>query len=239
MWNDSDKLDHLIALAASGSLEAEAKELENMDTEGVSLSPAYCRKRAKLIRKHKHHRASAMPKSISVRIAAAIIIIAAVFTVLISCMPGLGKAIYNAIVEWYGEYFTVRYESEQEQETAYSESSAVPNHIAEIRKPTNLPEGVREVVVLDTNAKFGADYYVENKCIFSFLQLVISPFDQCVNRDDVDITYIRINNGEAVMIEYRLKSEICILWSDEYYSYQITSNVISVDQLIQYAEMVK
>ena len=30
MLNDFDKLDHLIALAASGSLEAEAKELENM-----------------------------------------------------------------------------------------------------------------------------------------------------------------------------------------------------------------
>ena len=54
MLNDFDKLDHLIALAASESVDAEAKELENMDISSVSLSPAYCRKRAKLIRKHKH-----------------------------------------------------------------------------------------------------------------------------------------------------------------------------------------
>lgn len=239
MLNDFDKLDHLIAMAASGSLEAEAKELENMDISSVSLSPAYCRKRAKMIRKHKHHRASAMPKSISVRIAAAIIIIAAVFTILISCMPGLGKAIYNAIVEWCDQYFTVRYESEQEQETAYSESSSVPDHIVEIHKPTNLHEGVREDVLLDNKIKYEADFYLQEQYLFSFSQSVLKPFRQYADNEDIDVTNTMINGNDAIAIEYKFQSEICILWNDKEYSYQMTSNVLDIHQLVQYAEMVK
>lgn len=239
MWNDSDKLDHLIALAASGSLEAEAKELENMDISSVSLSPAYCRKRAKMIRKYKRPRTFGMPKSVSVRIAAAIIIIAAVFTVLISCMPGLGKAIYNAIVEWCDQYFTVRYESGQEQETAYSESSAVPDHIVEIRKPTNLPEGVWEDVLLESRARYNYDYYCGEEYLFSFSQMVLYPFEQYVDSSDVNVTSIDINGYKATVVEYISRKSINILWNDHEYSYKMFSDEVELEDLIKYAENVK
>lgn len=240
MLNDFDKLDHLIALAASGSLEAEAKELENMDISSVSLSPTYCRKRAKMIRKYKRPHAFRIPKSISVRIAAAIIIIAAVFTVLISCMPGLGKAIYNAIVEWCDQYFTVRYESGQEQETAYSESSTpAPAYITEIRKPTNLPENIHEVVAVENATRIIIDYYMEEQHIFSFSQMVLKPFDQYINSEDAETTYSVINGNVATVIEHKISSEICILWNDKEYSYRIFSTESDLASLLKYAEKVK
>lgn len=240
MWNDSDKLDHLIALAASGSLEAEAKELENMDISSVSLSPAYCRKRAKMIRKYKRPHAFRMPKSVSVRIAAAIIIIAAVFTVLISCMPGLGKAIYNAIVEWYDEYFTVRYESGQEQETAYSESSTpAPAYITEIRKPQNLPESIRENVVSQTSSKINLDYYVGDEYVFSFSQFVLYPFDQYADSDDIEVANVKFNGFDATVVKHKTKKEINIFWNDREYSYHIFSNECDFESLLKYAKSVK
>ena len=242
MLNDFDKLDHLIAMAASGSLEAEAKELENMDISSVSLSPAYCRKRAKMIRKYKRPHAFRIPKSVSVRIAAAIIIIAAVFTVLISCMPGLGKAIYNAIVEWCDQYFTVRYESPdgQEQETGYGESTTpAPTSITEIHKPTNLPENIREVVVVESAAKILIDYYLGDKYIFSFSQSVLKPFDKYIDSENIAITCIDVNGNNATVIEYKISSEICILWDDKEYSYHISSTECDFASLLKYAEKVE
>ena len=53
MFNNSDKFDHMIALAAMKCAEEDARALNELDTEGVSFDASYYRKRNRVINKCK------------------------------------------------------------------------------------------------------------------------------------------------------------------------------------------
>ncbi|MBR2354050.1 MAG: DUF4367 domain-containing protein [Clostridia bacterium] len=245
MLNHSDKFDHLIALAATKCAEDDAKELQDLDTSDVTFDASYYKKKNKIIRTHKNTPSRSRFKTKTFRWVAAVIVIITMFGVLIGCVPRLRQAIYDAIVGWYDKYFTVSFESPsgQEQESAADENLAeekvAPTYIEEPRKPTNLPEGVWEDEVIHSNAKIIIDYYVGEDYLFSFTQFLLKPFDKYVDNEEMDVTYTEINGFEATVIEYQYKDEICILWNDGEYAYQISSNTLGAEALIQYASSVK
>ena len=245
MLNHSDKFDHLIALAAMKCAEDDAKELQNLDTAEVKFDASYYKKKNKIIRTYKNTPSRSRFKTKAFRWVAAVIVIITMSGVLIGCVPRLRQAIYDAIVGWYDKYFTVSFESPsgQEQESAADENlegeMIAPTYIAERRKPTNLPEGVWEDCVVNNSIKNIIDYYVGEKYLFSFTQFVLKPSDKYVDNEEMDVTYTEINGYEATVIAYKNKDEICILWNDGEYSYQIFSNVLNIDDLIRYASSVK
>lgn len=246
MLNNSDKFDHLIALAAMKCTEEEAGELKSLDTSSVSFDPSYYRKRNKFIRQYKHK--SIGRRSIAIRLAVAIAAALILMSLLIGCVPRLREAIYNAIVEWYNECFSVRYEDPdgKEKETGYEEESTTeaesvvaPTYIKNVRKPSDLPEGVWEDVIIENNTQITIDYYMGDEYLFSFIQVVMKPNDKYVDNDEVNVKYIDINGNNATVIEYIDKKEISIIWSDSEYSYQIFSTECDLPTLIEYAKSVK
>lgn len=250
MLNNSDKLDHLIALAAMKCIEEEANELDGLDTSSVCFDASYYRKRSKMIRKYKNIRIGrSSSKSIVVRLAVAIAIVILTLSLLIGCVPGLGQRIYNAIFGWYDRYFTVHYESPsgQEKETSYSDESeseseatvTPPTIIENFRKPTDLPGEVWEDLIVKNNAKMSIDYYIGDEWLFSFTQFTLEPFDKYIDNEDGVVTYTHINGNYAAIVEYASKKETNILWNDGEYSYHIFSTQCDVDTLLKYAESVK
>ena len=246
MLNNSDKFDHLIALAAMKCADEEADELNSLDTSSVSFDPSYYRKRSKVIRQYKHKPRDR--RSTAVRLAVAIAAAVIVRSLLIGCVPRLREAIYNAIVEWYNECFSVRYEDPdgKEKETGYEEEStteaesvAAPTYIKNVRKPTDLPEDVWEDVIVENNTQIMLDYYCGDEYLFSFTQSVLKPSDKYVDTEEADITHINMNGYDATIAEYIDKKEIYILWNDGEYSYHIFSTQCDIDTLIEYAESVK
>ena len=250
MWSDSDKFDHLIALAAMKCAEEDAQALRDMDAKTVSFDELYCRKRSKMIRKHKRipHSRSTF-KAVVVRVAVAIVITLALAALLAGCVTALRQAIYDAIVEYYDEYFAIRYEISdvQEKETGYVEESVtqteaeiiVPTFIEKIRKPTSLPEGAWEDEIINKNTKISVDYYVGEEYLFSFTQFLLNPSDKYVDNEDSIVTYMSVNGNDATIVEYEEKKEKIILWSDGKYSYQIFSTELSIEELLEYAKSVK
>ena len=117
MQNNTDKLDHLIALAASKCLDEEAKALMDIDTSGVEFDDEYYRKKKKVINKYKRRRSPRLAKTVAIRVAAAIMIMITLTCALIGCVPKWRRAIYNAIVEWYEDCFAVRYEATTDKPT--------------------------------------------------------------------------------------------------------------------------
>ena len=247
MFNNSDKFDHMIALAAMKCAEEDARALNEIDTEGVSFDASYYRKRNRVINKCKRRSTVKHGKMVVIRIAAAIMIMVTLACVLIGCVPGLRQAIYNAIVEWYNEYFTVRYEDSNglEKETGHldgttAESEVIaPDFIEDIRKPTNLPEGAWEDILTYNSTQIIVDYYVGEEYLFSFTQGVLNPSDKYVDNENVNVTYHQINGKNATAVEYIDKKAINVFWSDSEYSYQIFSTECDLDTLIMYAESVE
>ena len=247
MLNNSDKFDHLIALAAMKCADEEADELNSLDTSSVSFYPSYYRKRSKVIRQYKHKPNGR--RSTAVRLAVAIAAAIILMSLLIGCVPRLREAIYNAIVEWYNDYFSVRYEDPdgKEKETLYEEESTTsaesvvvaPTYIEDIHKPRELPEGVWEDVLSENNTQINIDYYMGDKYLFSFTQTVLKPSDKYVDIEDAEIAHMEINGHNATIAEYIDKKEIYILWSDGEYSYHIFSTECDLSTLLEYAKSVK
>ena len=249
MFNNSDKFDHLIALAAMKCTEKEAKALNDLDTSGVTFDASYYRKRSKTINKCNRRAFVGITKAAAIRVAAVLIVMITLTCVLIGCVPGLRQAIYDAIVEWYNEYFTVRYEDPdgKEKETGYVEQSTTatesvivaPTHIESVRKPTDLPDGVWEDKIIHNNTKMTIDYYLNDDFLFSFTQVILDPSDKYVDNEDVNIEYFKINGNDATVVAYKNKKEINIFWSDSEYSYHIFSTECDIETLLQYAKSVK
>ncbi|MBR4031269.1 MAG: DUF4367 domain-containing protein [Clostridia bacterium] len=246
MLNNTDKFDHLIALAAMKCTEEEASELKSLDTSSVSFDPSYYRKRSKIIRQYKHKPNGR--RSTAVRLAVAIAAAVIVMSLLIGCVPRLREAIYNAIVEWYNECFSVRYEDPngkdketgyEEESTTEAESVAAPTYIKNVRKPTDLPEDVWEDVIVENNTQIMLDYYCGDEYLFSFTQMIIKPNDKYIDNDEVNVKYIDINGNSATVVEYIGKKEINIIWSDNEYSYHIFSTECDLSTLVEYAKSVK
>ena len=107
------------------------------------------------------------------------------------------------------------------------------------RKPSDLPEGVWEDVVINNPSQMIIDYYMGDKHQFTFTQTVLKPNDKYVDNEDIDISYIKINGNEATVVVNTVNKEIDILWNDSQYSYQIFSAGCDLDTLLQYAESVK
>ncbi len=249
MQNNSDKFDHLIALAATRCIDEEVKAFNETDVSDVNFDAAYYRKKKHIINKYKRRENARFAKTVSVRVAAAILIILTLAGVLIGCVPKWREAIYKAIVEWYDEYFAVGYEDPKgsEGETRYSgaletepqEVMAVPTYIEEVRKPTNLPEGVWEDVIAQTSSGITIDYYLKEEYLFSFTQRLLVQNEIHIDNEEVNVTQININGNDASVVDHVNKKEIHILWNDGEYLYHILSTECDLETLIEYAESVK
>ena len=240
MWNSADKFDHLISLAATKCTEEEAKKLNELDTSGVEFDKAYYRKRSRIIRKYRGGYKASGFAVMAVKLVAAAVIIVALLAVLIGCVPGLRQAIYDAVIEWYEEYLSIRFDGsgipEKEVEEDYG---TPPTCIEEHHKPTDLPEGVWEDVILNKNTQISIDYYNGEKYLFSFIQRILDSSDINLDNEDVNITQIEINGNDVMVIEYNAKALKCIVWNDGEYVYQISSDTIGIVDLIEYAKKVE
>lgn len=250
MQNNSDKFDHLIALAATRCIEEEVKAFNETDVSDVKFDAAYYRKKKHIINKYKRRENARFARTVSVRVAAAIVIILIAAGVLIGCVPKWREAIYKAFVEWYDDFFAVSYEDPRgkDAETRRAEAPetepeeevvVVPTYIEEVRKPRNLPEGVWEDVIVQTNSAISIDYYFNEEYLFSFTQWLLKPSDNHIDSEDVNVKHIKINGNDATAVEYVNKDERYILWNDREYSYYISSTECDIEILIGYAKSVK
>ena len=249
MFDKPDKFDHLIALAAMQCAKEDAQKFNELDTSEVVFDESYYAERARIIKKCKRTPALKLTKTIVIRLATAIMIMLALVCVLIGCVPRLRQAIYDAIVEWYDDYFAVRYEDPdgKEKETLYEEESTAeiesaeeaPEYIKNVRKPSNLPEGTWEDVVIENNTHISVDYYYGEGYLFSFAQSILNPSESYVDNEEVDVKYITINGNDATVVENKNKREIYIFWNDNEYSYHICSTECDLDALIEYAQSVE
>ncbi|MBQ7376871.1 MAG: DUF4367 domain-containing protein [Clostridia bacterium] len=245
MQNHLDKFDHLIALAAMKSAEDDAKAMYELDISDVSFDPSYYKKRSKAIRKYKNAPRERMTRGKTFRLVLAIVISITMLAAMVGCVPAIREAIYNAIIGWYDEYFSVSYESpageeaESPADETLEKEIVAPTYIEQTRKPSNLPEDVWEDTVVNTNAKVTLDYYIGEEYLFSFTQFVLEPADKYVDNEEMKITDMEINGNPATLVEYKNKNATCILWNDKEYAYQIWSNTLSIEALIQYASSVQ
>lgn len=231
-----DKYDYLIAMATLDVKDDDVKMFEEQDDSDVVLSDRITKKIDKLISKesnYKTSRAIQFQKVLSKVAIIALVVVSVMFAAMMS-VSAIRTAIWEIITEWYEEYIAIGYEPEE----GYGVVEP-PKMIEEIRKPTLLPLGAEEDILINKRNGFLCEYYVEDECCLTFNQLLLKADTNMYDSEGAAMTEIAIGNNKAWLITYEDKDYIYILWNDSEYSYQMSSLVLSAHELILIAESVK
>lgn len=262
----NDKLDLMLHMVAAECCKADVEEFDSIDDSEVEFSEDFYKKRDRIIRKYKYRPFLRSVRKVASRAAIVLMaIMSAAFITVMAAEP-LREALFEAVVEWYDDYLTIRYEKTDETEestesvtegktensiangttnesTNESETivnEAVPSEtIEEVRKPTSLPDGVVEDVVLQNSAGVCIDYYLNNDSIFTFNQMLLKDRDKYLDNETAVIDTVDINGNEATIVEYDDKIGVAIVWTDGEYVYQIYSEKSNLDKLVPIAVSVK
>ena len=231
-----DKYDYLIALSTLDAKDDDVKMFMELDDSDVVLSDHITNKIEKLIRRESAYKTTGFVqfKRILSKVAIiTLVIISIMFTAMMS-VSAIRTAAWEIITEWYEEYIAVGYVPEEGLEVPEP-----PKMIEEIRKPTLLPLGAEEEILLNAKNMFVSEYYLGDDCYLSFKQSLLDESVGKFDGDDAVITKIMVGNYDGILFTYEKEDYIYILWNDTRYSYQISSTVLSIDELRLVAESVK
>ena len=235
-----DELDILIESAIEDNRD-EFDEFDSLDISNVEFSPSYQRRKRRIIRRYKYASMIAIVKKIASRAAmfAGVLLTATLITVM--SVSALREAIIGAVIEWYNDYVSVRFEIEVSTENIEAEPSETEEPweaVIKARRPTDIPEGVTEVVHLDSRTKVLIDYYLNDKLWASYNQNVYNENNIYVDNEAIILDYITIHGYEAIIFQYTLKEQTVLLWNDGIYVYRIYTYG-TIDDLISLAESIK
>ncbi|MBQ8496234.1 MAG: DUF4367 domain-containing protein [Clostridia bacterium] len=231
-----DKYDYLIALSTLDAKDDDVKMFMELDDSDVVLSDHITDKIEKLIRRESAYKTTGFVqfKRILSKVAIiTLVVISIMFTAMMS-VSAIRSAIWEIITEWYEEYIAVGYVPEEGFEVVEP-----PSMIEEIRKPTLLPLGAEEEVGINLKSAFTCDYYIGDRCYVSFSQSLLTSDVGMLDGDDATMTEIMVGEYKAWLFTYEKEGYIYILWNDTKYSYQISSTVLSVNELALIAESIK
>ena len=272
-----DNLDRVLRLLMMDATKDKDYALyESLDVSDVQFDDGYYRKRNAIFRRARLRPIGAACKKILPRVAVVLLAIMSAGFIGIMSISSLREAVWNTIVEWYDDHFTIRYEvpvnneTETEGTTAESDTNGTnvqsplgdapvndsapndtnnstpqmpvvtpPSTIEEIRKPTNLPDGVEEIPLVSTKTSVIIDYYNDDEWLYSFTQNVLKSREIYVDNENVTLTRVDVNGNIATVVQYHEKQEIMIFWNDGDYDYNLVSESRTVEELIMLANTVQ
>lgn len=252
-----DKLDMMMALAAKDCGNDDVELLDTLDISEVSLDKHFRRKKARFVEKHKRYPTMLALKKGMLRVAiVSMVIMSFGFTTIMAISP-MRKAVFEVIIEWYKDYLTIRYEQTTEDVNDASggegndtkdndENSPMndpviipPTVIEEVRKPTALPKNVVEDIVIQNMSFVCIDYYEGSELVCTFNQILLEEGDIYLDNEGVLIETIDINGNSGTVIQHAEFSGISIVWNDGEYIYQIITQSINLDELIEVCRSVQ
>lgn len=231
-----DKYDYLIALATLDAKDDDVKMFMDLDDSDVVFSDRITDKIEKLIRRESVYKTDGFVKFkriLSRTAIIALVVISVMFAAMMS-VSAIRSAIWKIITEWYEEYIAVGYVPEE-----CLEVSEPPKMIEEIRKPTLLPLGAEEEIVINSKNMVVSEYYIDQDCYVSFRQFLLKTDIGKIDGDDAQMKEILVGEHKGWIITYDVEKYIAIDWNDGEYGYRIISEFLNESELILVAESIK
>lgn len=220
--------------------------LDSIDDSEVVLSERFYERKKAVLDAYKGISRARSFKRTMISIAVAALIVISIVCVTVACVSTLRNAVWNAIVEWYEDYITVKYEppkAESESDIETVTQAPPPTKIETVRKPTYLPDGVEERVVLQSSAMLLSDYFINDEWVFGYRQSILTNNDKYIGESSAVIKTVYINGGQAYIVSsdnVMENNDYTLIWNDEIYMYRIYySNKISEREITRIAESIE
>lgn len=111
---ENEKLNLLIKFAMYDYEDPDVEEFKNLDDSDVVFSEKYYARKKRLLNKYRMRQKLVSAKKVLSAVSVACLIIVLSIGISIVSVSSLRKAVWNAIIEWYEDYFTIRYEMPEE-----------------------------------------------------------------------------------------------------------------------------
>lgn len=242
--DNNDKLDALIALNAKDCGNDDIVAFNLLDTSNVVFNKSFYVKLKRIINKKKYSVKNIAFKRLMLRVAVALMALMSLGFLTIMALPDLREALFDTVVEWYDNYFAIRYEPVEggiktnAEEKEMSSVVVPPTRIEKVMKPSYLSDG--ETIVSSNNSMVIIDYFESNEELnYTYMQIIIQNHSLLFDNDSVIIDETTICGHIAYVIEYTEKVGKSIVWTDGKYYFHLYAPFLSIDELINIALSVK
>lgn len=257
-----DKLDQLLALYTGRCVDDEAEYFLSVDVSGIEYNEEI--KKRMLRYAFKRSRYERKRYAVKVILVACLVAMSVVFTACVS-IPKIREAIWGAVIEWYDDHISVKFEEITEQtvettrttetsedqlstemtgeaETSATTEEAVtpPKTIEQKAYIANLPEEYHAEEASSLSVSCTTNFYNENNelrfCLFQ------TGMDDYLTRLDIEnekIVELRINENIALLLEDTEQTGIyTLLWTDGIYGYTLYGMFDSLYDMLEIASRV-
>lgn len=259
----NDKLDVLIALSAKDCGNDDIEIFRSLDTSDINLGKDFYAKQRRTINKYECKTTVTLLRKCLIRVAVALMALMSVGFLTVMAVSDLREAVFEAVVEWYDNYVSIRFEpsggenNEPTDITSSTSSSTTtsssgingesdstntaitpPTTIEKVMKPTYIPEGAEEDIVKDSKAGIVIDYYLGDDVILSFIQTLYKDKDKLYD-NKASISYdVDVNGYNAIALEFE-SGGWAIIWTNGAYYYYVHSAIFDIDELLKVASSVR
>lgn len=227
-----DNFDMLISAAVVQCVHHDADDLSSVDTSDV---PDTSRLYKKVMRNLPGSRRTAVKAIVTLVLAAALLALTAC-----ACLPEVRDYFWGVVTEWYGEYFEVSFEQEEQTSSNSMDSDIiVPTTIEQKAVLTKLPEGcyLGEETLL--TGQYHVNYYTgNNEWKFTLSQYLFSSNDILIDSENSEIVRVYVDQNEGLLLEEKYGDTIYyyLLWQDNGYQYMIFGIFDSVTDVVLLAQ---
>ena len=228
-----DNFDMLISAAVVQCVHHDADNLSSVDTSDV---PDTSRLYKKVMRNLPGSRRTAVKAIVTLVLAAALLALTAC-----ACLPEIRDYVWGVVTEWYGEYFEVSFEQE-EQTSSNTTDSDTPITLTEIEQKafvTKLPDGYYMGDEALTVGQYVANYYnVNGEWFFTLSQNISDNNTLHVDGENAEAIRICINQCEALLVEEHFEEQVLysLYWQDGNYRFSVVGLFSSLSELVSVAE---
>lgn len=254
----NDKLDVLIALSAKDCGNDDVEMFRSLDKSDVNLGKNFYAKQRRIVNKYERKPTVTLLRKCLIRVAVALMALMSVGFLTVMAVPDLREAVFEAVVEWYENYVSIRFEpsggeNNEHTDTKSSTTSASseitgesdiantvitpPTKIEKVMKPTYIPEGAEEDIVMNSMISVIIDYYLGDDVVLSYTQTTYNNRDKLYDNKTSISREIDVNGHSAVILEFESDGQ-AIIWTDGVYYFEIVSSVFDINELIKAASSV-
>ena len=164
MRYDDDQLDLLLRVAMRGYEDDEVSSLLALDTSIVVHDRQYKTRMKRYLKKIEERQRDSVFHVVFMRVVVPLLVLMSLAFALIISISATRQALWQVIVEWYDEYVQISFEPPESVTRSQDESDqatipVAPSSVEQVRKPTYLPDGLEEEVVLHSKKIVSIDYY--------------------------------------------------------------------------------
>ena len=223
-YSRTEKSDLWLRILLDGTFKDEVEEFKSLDTAGVTFSKAYYRRRRRIVSGVYWKSLLASIRTAATKTAMVFLVVLSLGFVTVMAIPSLRQAVVETVVEWFDDHKEISF-TDNDPET----NVKLLDKIETVHKPTALPNGMVEEVLVSDDTLYMCEYYLDGEWIGIFSQELLTESKKiAIDTENRIFSKLTVNEKEIEIYEKIDTGDITVFWYDDYYVYFIDAMDLDV-----------